>query len=1211
MKLETTHSTTGPHRYRRRRRPLVGPTGSPFLDSTILLQTKACKWFRPKKALNSNKKVTFRDEAIISMSVAGEVTDTSIMEIGRSRPQYQYTREELMEVKLLPLSKRRPKCLDLVHNKCLISSSRGTWDPERWHMDRKRSETPPEEDQRRNDLPIEPNKRRSGDPRERLRKEQDGIVLSPQRRSFNSGCFVNTTQPPPRRPESPIHKPEVPHREPVRRIGSGRLLNRDMWDFRSETEKLEPERTDFAFRNTGNAPREVGREPMRDRDNNRDRDMRDERNDRFERRSFGRDFGDRENRDRSDRHPMDRDKDRRERKFGTDRRRTYSNEPREPEEPEWFSGGPVSQHDTIELRGFDDIPEEKTVKSKKAPSPKKRGKKANDKDEKSESTTSAGPKGRSTPTVMDQPINPVHAPHSPISEQDELPSNGKKMHESSESGNTEPSDINDRSEGKSRDGEHLEFNLDDFLKSDNLPGVSGLLTNGVEADAGSGSRFSQWFKRESPVLDSRRESIQDELLNNLLNDITEPNIQVPSVNESNAYFTPISPANQTGGNAATGTKLLEMLQRGNKPSQNGQGDGGNIMGMMKNASIKEMEVSGKVMHSLEELEARMRGGVHPPSQIEPLRVNKTDEDMSAFKKLLAQVSGGQAVPAANGPIAPKHITQPITLMQLLKNQPGLGGPPPHQPPMPEQQHPPSFNHVGPLGPAQHPHQAQMQHENLMKVLRIQQQQQAQQQKRQQQTDMLSMMMGSQRMVGVSPVPQDMQMLVNNAQSTRELLQRPEAQAIIQGLQQGEITKQHLMQQIQNPATQHRHREILVHILKMYGNTTPRTVSPHAAPTVSHDPMLQQLLYQQQRVPSPMNNVIPHRVPSPRDLVMHTQSIMQSALIKTKLEEQRENFRKRQEQQPQQMHSHQRITSPVNSPSKQMSPQLAFTPTSVLRKMTAEKEPEGNTEVSKLAAQSQASQMQQMQSAVQLLTQGLSRQPQQGTVRPQPNQQPTWSNQPVKPHPVGRPIVKGVTATQFPYGGPSNFQSQPPQSQLQQQPPPVSSVQQQNQSLRPTPGIYGNPARSKYTMPTSLPPPNVPQYNVSPNSVISQRTNIMNNQSKQQLVQTHFANILQQQQQRNVNSQVQLVLNQNYNSNRTDGRIMRPQQQPMNIPIGRQSSPGSNGGSLSPTSNQLARWFSPELLAKARAGKLPELGQTNVLSLEELERLQQASATVHD
>lgn len=89
--------------------------------------------------------------------------------------------------------------------------------------------------------------------------------------------------------------------------------------------------------------------------------------------------------------------------------------------------------------------------------------------------------------------------------------------------------------------------------------------------------------------------------------------------------------------------------------------------------------------------------------------------------------------------------------------------------------------------------------------------------------------------------------------------------------------------------------------------------------------------------------MPHREPSPRDLIMHTQSIMQSALIKTKLEEQRENYRKRQEQQQaQQMQSQQRIASPVNSPSKQMmSPTpLAFTPTSVLRKMTAEKEPDG-------------------------------------------------------------------------------------------------------------------------------------------------------------------------------------------------------------------------------------------------------------------------------
>lgn len=41
------------------------------------------------------------------------------------------------------------------------------------------------------------------------------------------------------------------------------------------------------------------------------------------------------------------------------------------------------------------------------------------------------------------------------------------------------------------------------------------------------------------------------------------------------------------------------------------------------------------MHSLEELEARMRGGAPPPtSSTDQPRVNKTEEDLSAFKKLV-------------------------------------------------------------------------------------------------------------------------------------------------------------------------------------------------------------------------------------------------------------------------------------------------------------------------------------------------------------------------------------------------------------------------------------------------------------------------------------------------------------------------------------------------------------------------------------------------
>lgn len=55
--------------------------------------------------------------------------------------------------------------------------------------------------------------------------------------------------------------------------------------------------------------------------------------------------------------------------------------------------------------------------------------------------------------------------------------------------------------------------------------------------------------------------------------------------------------------------------------------------------------------------------------------------------------------------------------------------------------------------------------------------------------------------------------------------------------------------------QHRHREVLVNILKMYGGTTPRTISPHPSAPTPQDHILQQMLYQQQqqRIPSPMNN----------------------------------------------------------------------------------------------------------------------------------------------------------------------------------------------------------------------------------------------------------------------------------------------------------------------------------------------------------------------
>ncbi|GBP35448.1 hypothetical protein EVAR_94900_1 [Eumeta japonica] len=214
--------------------------------------------------------------------------------------------------------------------------------------------------------------------------------------------------------------------------------------------------------------------------------------------------------------------------------------------------------------------------------------------------------------------------------------------------------------------------------------------------------------------------------------------------------------------------------------------------------------------------------------------------------------------------------------------------------------------------------------------------------------------------------------------------------------------------------------------------------------------------------------VPARIPSPRELVAHTQSIMQNALIKKKLEEQRENFRRRNEQAQGQ-----------HQPSKQATP-ISFTPTSVLRKMTAEKESDV----------------------------------------PSPKQQPAqqqWAQPPKVPQ--GRPIVKG------------NQSGAPPMNYTQS----PSDYQHHYINQQQVSGVGMSATSGAIRGSTAL---------------------------HQLLIHTH---------QRNVNDHSGVAL-------------------------------GSVGAD-----NQLARWFSPELLAQASAGKLPSVHVPNALSLEELERAHHSPA----
>ncbi|XP_029906525.1 eukaryotic translation initiation factor 4E transporter isoform X4 [Myripristis murdjan] len=225
----------------------------------------------------------------------GEAAVSQVKEPSTATTPYRYTKEELLEIKELPCSNERPECLSEKYD------SDGVWDPEKWHA----SLYPTSE----RSSPVEgfkkdyvddrgPLKRRIQDPRERLKEDDLDVILSPQRRSFGGGCQGNAAPAShARRPISPLENKENESLRlgGTRRIGSGRII----------------------------AARAFEREARVEKERERERDFKDKR--------FRRDFGDK--------------------RVFSERRR---NDSYAEEEPEWFSGGPTSQSETIELIGFDD-----------------------------------------------------------------------------------------------------------------------------------------------------------------------------------------------------------------------------------------------------------------------------------------------------------------------------------------------------------------------------------------------------------------------------------------------------------------------------------------------------------------------------------------------------------------------------------------------------------------------------------------------------------------------------------------------------------------------------------------------------------------------------------------------------------------------------------------------------------------------------------------
>lgn len=869
--------------------------------------------------------------------------------------RYKYNKDQLVALSQTAGAKVRPHFLKLE-----FFNESGVWDPEKWVLGERNddaggsgankgpgtsSDEPKSKRERPADLDRDSltGKRRSADPKERLKEDQDGIILSPQRRSFGTGCHV--TQPlsnssvSNRRSESP---PELrpsereSHREPSRRIGSGRFFSRER-DRERDYGYRSVERHDGGGSSGGSS-----RNDRSDRGNSRGSGLGS--NERFRRD---------ENSGRLHRDiPKDYDRRSKDKNF----RRIE-----EEEEPEWFSGGPTSQSETIELRGFDDPQSSSNTDSDDRFKDLKRERRKSWRKSK-------------TPTIEEEEEVSATAPAP----------EGKQPNGSDEVMKMEEAAVRSEGDGEEdpADQSSAAFDFGDLFKFDTISSIfpaTSASPETIENNSLIGSRFGQFFRTEvvSPgggVAESsdtsRRSSFQDELIAPIISNISEATELVSSpTSGSDTYFAPISPAQLTKRCAGdNGKQLLNVLQATQHRDEIFSNQAGN-----NTTSFEQVKDINKMENDLKNLVLGRTRGV----------AISQAESMNAFEKLLSQMSDGRVTPTPRGGnvsafenenkhvqgsdySTPHHGQSKLHVMEVLKNAPTeqdiLNGflptinstPPTSSRPSIGNQHKPANDFLSAL------FQSQNESAHQPKTPTTQ-------------SSMESLLVAAQANYMAS----------SQARSAQESTQPP-VPAIQQ--QQREILAAILKQQQQqqqhvNPITapsipNHGHPPIIQRPLTSPGAPplSPRSVSPVALATASAHP--DHFVHHQQRpniasplifrqdppaishAPSPIHPAqivqsmaplnpnalqaghILARVPSPQELRAHTQQIMQNALIKKKLEEQKENFRKRQEMESQ-------ITaSPIVNKATLgggggsggvvgvLSPSLSIIPTSVMRKMQA-------------------------------------------------------------------------------------------------------------------------------------------------------------------------------------------------------------------------------------------------------------------------------------
>uniref|UniRef100_A0A674DPA7 Eukaryotic translation initiation factor 4E nuclear import factor 1 n=1 Tax=Salmo trutta TaxID=8032 RepID=A0A674DPA7_SALTR len=452
---------------------------------------------------------------------------------------------------------------------CLLDKfdSDGVWDPEKWHA----SLYPTSECS----SPVDGYKdfvddrillkRRIADPRERLKEDDLDVVLSPQRRSFGGGCVGNAFPAPTRRPVSPLENKENESLRlgVARRIGSGRIM---------------------AARGF-----EREREPRVEKE----RDFKDKR--------FRRDFGDK-------------------RVFSERRRNDLE------EEPEWFSGGPTSQSETIELIGFDDkILEEDKRRPKRS---RKR-------------TDSVREAVECNGGLAEEQV--VRDSHSTADQ--EVP---------------HPEVLPEQTSG--------DFDFNEFFNLEKtMPGLASMIEDVLGEGPVSASRFSRWFSSNLSPSGSHSSSLRStphEELERLAG--LDPRCTSPSQGGPVPYFTPIQSVERRDK-----VDILELLHKAkidlkpllsslnvNKQRLQQSTHSGVVLSLEEvEGGLKGLKVGSELTSSgtpfmAEHLEQALTGGVGPSAG--PTCSRARDPDMSAFNKLVSSMKASGTLPS--------HPKETLTVM---------------------------------------------------------------------------------------------------------------------------------------------------------------------------------------------------------------------------------------------------------------------------------------------------------------------------------------------------------------------------------------------------------------------------------------------------------------------------------------------------------------------------------------------------------------------